>query len=106
MPRRQVVISHIRRKILEYRLWRQGDRWISILFYVDIFVGAPLLLYEQLPPILQLLGVKPENWINSVSRFQKYFFDATCTLSLLEQFREEETSCVQVSRCSRAHRMD
>ena len=106
MPRSHVVISHIKRKILEYRLWRQGDRWNSIFFYMDVFMGAPLLFYEQVIPILQRLGVKTENWINSVSRFQKYFFDAVCTLSLLEQFREERTSCVQANRWSRAYRMD
>ena len=42
----------------------------------------------QLPPLLQRLGIKPENWIDSVSHFQKYFFDAAGTLSSLEQFRE------------------
>ena len=42
---------------------------------------------EQLPPILQRLGIKPENWIDSVSHFQKHFFDAAGTLSSLEQFR-------------------
>ncbi|MBV1872176.1 MAG: hypothetical protein KUG83_06480 [Gammaproteobacteria bacterium] len=42
---------------------------------------------EQLPPILQRLGIKPENWVDSVSHFQKYFFDAAGTLSSLEHFR-------------------
>ena len=42
---------------------------------------------EQLPPILQRLGIKPENWIDSVSHFQKHFFDAAGALSSLEQFR-------------------
>ena len=41
---------------------------------------------SQLPPILQRLGVQPENWIDSVSHFQKHFFDAAGTLSSLEQF--------------------
>ena len=45
---------------------------------------------SQLPPILQRLGIKPENWIDSVSHFQKYFFDAAGTLSSLEQFRERK----------------
>ena len=45
---------------------------------------------EQLPPILQRLGIKPENWIDSVSHFQEYFFDAAGTLSFLEQFRERK----------------
>jgi len=33
---------------------------------------------------------KTENWIDSVSHFQKYFFDAAGTLSSLEQFRERK----------------
>jgi len=45
---------------------------------------------SQLPPILQRLGIEPENWIDSVSHFQKYFFDAAGTLSSLEQFRESK----------------
>ena len=44
----------------------------------------------QLPPILQRLGIQPENWIDSVSHFQKYFFDAAGTLSSFEQFRERK----------------
>jgi len=44
----------------------------------------------QLPPILQRLGIHSENWIDSVSHFQKYFFDAAGTLSSLEQFRERK----------------
>ncbi len=45
---------------------------------------------SQLPPILQRLGIQSENWIDSVSHFQKYFFDAAGTLSSLEQFRERK----------------
>ena len=45
---------------------------------------------EPLPPILQRLGIKPESWIDSVSHFQRYFFDAVGTLSSLEQFRERK----------------
>jgi len=45
---------------------------------------------SQLPPILQRLGIQPENWIDSVSHFQKYFFDAAGTLSSLEQFKERK----------------
>ena len=45
---------------------------------------------SQLPPILQRLGIQPENWIDSVSHFQKHFFDAAGTLSSLEQFRERK----------------
>ena len=44
----------------------------------------------QLPPILQRLDIQPENWIDSVSHFHKYFFDAAGTLSSLEQFRERK----------------
>jgi len=47
---------------------------------------------SQLPPLLQRLGIKPENWIDSVSHFQKYFFDAAGTLSSLEQFRESKNA--------------
>jgi len=42
---------------------------------------------SQSPPILQRLGIQPENRIGSVSHFQKYFFNAAGTLSSLEQFR-------------------
>jgi len=45
---------------------------------------------SQFPPILQRLGIQPENWIDSVSHFQKHFFDAAGTLSSLEQFRERK----------------
>ena len=45
---------------------------------------------SQLPPLLQRLGIKPENWIDSISHFQKYFFDAAGTLSSLERFRERK----------------
>jgi REP element-mobilizing transposase RayT len=45
---------------------------------------------SQLPPILQRLGIKPENWLDSVSYFQKYFFDAAGTISSLEQFKERK----------------
>jgi len=45
---------------------------------------------SQLPTILQRFGIQPENWIDSVSHFQKYFFDAAGTLSFLEQFRERK----------------
>ena len=45
---------------------------------------------SHLPPILQRLGIQPENWIDSVSHFHKYFFDAAGTLSSLEQFRERK----------------
>ena len=44
----------------------------------------------QLPPILQRLGIQSENWIDSVSHFHKYFFDAVGTISSLEQFRENK----------------
>ena len=47
---------------------------------------------SQLPPILQRLGIKSENWIDSVSHFQKYFFDAAGTLASLEQFRERKNA--------------
>jgi hypothetical protein len=47
---------------------------------------------SELPPILKRLGIKPESWIDSVSHFQKYFFDAAGTLSSLEQFRERKNS--------------
>jgi len=43
-----------------------------------------------LPPILRRLGNQPENWIDSASHFQKYFFYAAGTLSSLEQFREKK----------------
>ena len=45
---------------------------------------------SQIPPILQRLGIRPESWIDSVSHFQKHFFDAAGTLSSLEQFREKK----------------
>jgi REP element-mobilizing transposase RayT len=45
---------------------------------------------SKLPPILQRLGIQSENWIDSVSHFQKYFFDAAGTTSSLEQFRERK----------------
>ena len=45
---------------------------------------------SQLPPILQRLSIQPENWIDSVSHFQKHFFDAADTLSSLGQFRERK----------------
>lgn len=44
----------------------------------------------QLPPILQRLGIHPEDWVDSISHFHKYFFDAAGTLSSLEQFREKK----------------
>ena len=47
---------------------------------------------NQLPPILLRLGIKPKNWIDSISHFQKYFFDAAGTLSSLEQFRERRNA--------------
>ncbi len=45
---------------------------------------------NQLPPILQRLGIQSENWIDSVSHFQKYFFDVVGTLSSLYQFRQRK----------------
>jgi len=50
------------------------------------------VINSQLPPILQRLGIQPENWVDSVSHFQKYFFDAAGTLSSLEQFRESKNA--------------
>ena len=50
--------------------------------------GKRSAIESRLPPFLQRLGVKPENWIDSVSHFQKCFFDAAGTLSFLEGFRE------------------
>ena len=44
----------------------------------------------RLPPILQRLGIQPKNWVDSVSHFHKYFFDAAGTLSSLERFRERK----------------
>jgi len=47
---------------------------------------------SQSPPILQRLGIHPENWIDSVSYFPRYFFDAVGTFSSLEQFRERKNT--------------
>ena len=43
---------------------------------------------EQLPPILKRLGLESENWVDSVSHFQKYFFDAAGTVSSLEKYQQ------------------
>ncbi|MBV1871291.1 MAG: hypothetical protein KUG83_01970 [Gammaproteobacteria bacterium] len=46
---------------------------------------------SELPPILQRLGIQPENWIDVVFHFHKYFLDAAGTVSSLEQFREKKS---------------
>ncbi|MBV1872356.1 MAG: hypothetical protein KUG83_07390 [Gammaproteobacteria bacterium] len=53
---------------------------------------------EQLPPILQCLGIKPENWIDFVSRFHKYFLMRQVRLLPLSNSGSAKIFCAQKKR--------
>ena len=44
---------------------------------------------DQLPPILKRLGIESESWIESVTRFQKHFFDVAGTMTSLNEYQQK-----------------
>ena len=45
---------------------------------------------ESQAPILQRLGIDEESWIESVARFQHYFFDVAGSVASLEQYQKAQ----------------
>ena len=51
---------------------------------------------ESLPPILKRLGIEAERWVDSVSHFQRYFFDVAGTTASLEQYQQRRNAMRKV----------
>ena len=45
---------------------------------------------ESLPPILKRLGLEAESWLESVTKFQQYFFHAAGSVSSMEKYQRKQ----------------
>ncbi|MBV1916149.1 MAG: hypothetical protein KUG72_12235 [Pseudomonadales bacterium] len=45
---------------------------------------------DRLPSILTRMGIESENWIESVTRFQKHFFDVAGTMTSLNEYQQKQ----------------
>ena len=45
---------------------------------------------DNLPPILKRLGIESESWIESVTQFQKHFFDVAGTMTSLNAYKQKQ----------------
>ena len=45
---------------------------------------------ESLPPIIKRLGLEAESWLESVTKFQQYFFYAAGSVSSMEKYQRKQ----------------